>query len=242
MRTQGTFFSPYITHHWMLPLSKALHWGVLLIFISSVALSAFLSCALPMPVTAGLALESPPKPASEALKPFASALDGNPKHLIGVFVAGVLALPVVPQPNGNLAYVSSQEGVATEFALARKYGSIGLLAHNYLAGKAFFQLKPGDLIALVYGDGRLETYRVLRLERYQALSPNSPYSTFVDLNNPQTRLSSTELFMRIYGSGKRLVLQTCIEQNGQPSWGRLFILAEPLSNSEALSAMGSAGG
>ena len=40
-------------------------------------------------------------------------------------------------------------------------------------------------------------------------------------------MSSAGLFKHMYASKDRLVFQTCIELNGEPSWGRLFIVANP---------------
>jgi hypothetical protein len=70
---------------------------------------------------------------------------------------------------------------------------------------------------------------------YQALSPTSPYSNFVDLNTKKL-LSAEQLFYNIYGrGGSTLVFQTCISTEQVPSWGRLFVLAKPIEpNSPSL--------
>ena len=94
-------------------------------------------------------------------------------------------------------------------------------ARENLAGQ-----RQGDL-RLVYGDGRLEYYTINEVQKYQALSPTSSYSDFINLDNSNDRLSASDLFNRVYGSGGRLVLQTCIAGNGDPSWGRMFIVATP---------------
>ena len=148
-------------------------------------------------------------------------------QLVGVYVPGLFAFPVIQQPSGQGAYVSTQSDTITQFSLSNKYNVTGLLAHNYLSGEEFFKLKPNQYVILVYGDGSMEYYRIASAQSYQALSPNSPFSDFIDLSDPaSTRLSSTELFKRVYTNANQVVFQTCIKAFGDPSWGRLFVTAE----------------
>ncbi len=163
-----------------------------------------------------------------SLNSFSSSVqNSNPYQITGIYVQDVMALPIVQQPSGQAGYVSSQNNVVTQFGLASDYGSIGLLAHNHLAGAQFFNIMNGSVISLVYGNGHVEYYKVAVVKQYQALSPNSVYSQFVNLAQPDVTLSSTDLFYQTYGLGNVLVLQTCILANNDPSWGRLFIIAEP---------------
>lgn len=155
--------------------------------------------------------------------------NGNESQLVGVYVDSVLADPVVQQPAGKSSYVSTEEGKVTQFAYASKYGSIGLVAHNNLAGANFSLLQVGDIITLVYGDGSARTYSVTQIKQYQALSPTSPYSSFIDLDDPATILDVNTVFLNIYGVKDRLVMQTCIAKDGVDSWGRLFIIAMPVT-------------
>lgn len=157
----------------------------------------------------------------------ASVQNSNPYQITGIYVEDVMAFPIVQQPSGQAGYVSTQNGAVTQFGLASNYGSIGLLAHNHLAGAQFFNITNGSIISLVYGNGRVEYYKVSIVKQYQALSPNSVYSQFVNLAQPDVTLSSSDLFYQTYGLGNVLVLQTCILANNDPSWGRLFIIAEP---------------
>lgn len=143
-------------------------------------------------------------------------------QLVGVFVKNVMAVKVVQQ--SSAAYVSSSAGTVTQFGMASQAGSIGLLAHNYLSGGSFSKLGSGTEIILVFGDGSTKKYQVTSIKKYQALSPTDPYSNFVNLDSPDTTLSSSDVFYETYGSGA-LVLQTCISKNGNSSWGRLFIIA-----------------
>ena len=132
------------------------------------------------------------------------------------------------QPAADAGYVSDQPNAITQFRMAAQYHTIGLLAHDYLAGASFHELQAGSELYLVYGDGRTKNYRVYEVQQFQALSPSSPYSSFIDMSD-QTKLSADQLFYRIYGLGNAtLVLQTCISTPSVPSWGRIFVLARPV--------------
>ena len=148
------------------------------------------------------------------------------------------AFPVLQQPASDAGYVSDQPNTITQFRMAAQYHTIGLLAHDYLAGASFHELQAGSEIYLVYGDGRLKNYRVYEVQQFQALSPSSPYSSFIDLSD-QTKLSADQLFYRIYGLGNdTLVLQTCISTPSVPSWGRIFVLARPVESSSPRRPLG----
>ena len=108
-----------------------------------------------------------------------------------------MALNVVLQPDSNPAFVSSEPETATYFTMVQQYtGNTGLLAHNYLAGLYYFDLQPGQVIILVYGDGHTEKFIVSQKEEFQVLSPYSPTSSFIDLATGAT-LSTTDMFYRI---------------------------------------------
>lgn len=173
-------------------------------------------------------------PAPEALEAYpglgqfaASTINGNAGDVVGVYVRDIMALPVQQQPPGDPSYVASQHNLLTEFAMPKRYGAVGILAHNYLSGSRFSQLTPGTEIVVVFGDGRIARYTVTGSESYQALDPNSPVSDFVHPNDPTRRvLTSSEMFQRIYTQPNQIVFQTCVEAFGDPSWGRIFITAE----------------
>jgi hypothetical protein len=153
--------------------------------------------------------------------------NGNSNQIVGVYVENVLALRVVQQPPSNPAFVSNIMGTATQFLLAYTVaGNIGLLAHNYLSGGLFFQLKPGDVVQLIYGDGAVWEYEVGEIQEYQALNPNSPTSDFLNLATGET-LSANDLFNRIYIGQHHLAFQTCIQRDNLDTWGRLFVIAPP---------------
>jgi hypothetical protein len=155
-----------------------------------------------------------------------SVQNGDANALRGVYVTDVLALPVVQQPVDRPYYVSSREGEATQFGMASQYGNVGLLAHNTLSGKVFSKLYTGQQVRLVYGDGRVEEFVVANILRFQASTPESVSSSFYNLDWNET-LSAGEMFNRAYVGKRRLIFQTCIEANGNASWGRLFIIALP---------------
>lgn len=160
---------------------------------------------------------------------FLSSLPGGrPDQLVGAYAPGAFALPVIQQPAGNPAFVADLADVATQFSMATDYGVIGLLAHNTLAGARFFNLELEDQVVLVQGDGFVQAYVVTEIRRLQALQPYSPYSEFIDIDAPGGRLTAADLFFQIYNTPGRLVLQTCIAANGVDSWGRLFVIAEPV--------------
>jgi hypothetical protein len=171
---------------------------------------------------------TPTEIAEPELDRFARALmTGQSDDIVGVYVENVLALRVVQQVEGDPAFVSSQPGVSTEFLLAfRVAGNIGLLAHNYLAGALFFELQPGHIIYIIYGDGEMEEFEVTRIERFQALDPYNPSSDFTHIEN-NNKLNATELFNSMYAGEYHLTMQTCIEKDGNNVWGRIFIISPP---------------
>ena len=157
-----------------------------------------------------------------------SVQNGDANVLRGVYASNVMALPVVQQPSGNAGYVSNNLGEITQFRMATQFGNIGLLAHNHLSGKSFSQLAVGQEIRLVYGDGHVEYFIVTEVLRYQALQPTSPYSSFKNLDKEET-LSAEDMFKRVYFGDRHVTFQTCIEKDGELSWGRLFVIAIPKS-------------
>jgi hypothetical protein len=103
---------------------------------------------------------------------------------------------------------------------------VGLLAHNTLSGKFFFQLEVGQEVRLVYGDGRVEYFIIQRILQYQALQPNSPYSNFRDLSSDEI-LTAEQVFRKAYTGDRHVTFQTCIAANGISTWGRIFVIATP---------------
>jgi hypothetical protein len=144
-----------------------------------------------------------------------------------VHVDGVLDLPVVQQPKGDTNYVSSKNGELTQFAAVSQYGNLGILAHNYLSGRAFSRLVVGQVVHVLYDNGETESFVISEILRYQALDPKSPYSSFQNLDDESEVLSVGQMFERVYEGDRHLTFQTCIAQAGVSSWGRLFVVAIP---------------
>jgi hypothetical protein len=148
-------------------------------------------------------------------------VDGQEEALVGVYAPGAFAHPVVAQPPGSNLFVSRDPEVLTRFQLPPRTETIGLLAHNYLAGADFYRLGPGDALFLVYGDGRTTAYQVSEIADYRTLTPYR----YRDLATEHS-YSDVSLFEEIYvAGGDRLVLQTCIERDGNLSWGLRFVIA-----------------
>lgn len=163
------------------------------------------------------------------LKTFIADVKNGRSVLMGIYVSGIFAYNILQQPANNAGFVSTQPDALTQFRMAAQYNTIGLLGHDNLAGASFFKLKVNQDIVLVKGDGTLQYFRIFDIKRYQAMSPSSPYSNFVDLDT-NAKLSAEGLFYKIYGQGNTLVLQTCISTEQVSSWGRIFVIAQPVEH------------
>ena len=162
-----------------------------------------------------------------AFAEFTKTVQNSEVHVLrGVYVPEVLALPIVQQPAGNAGYVSNQTGEVTQFGMAAQFGNVGLLAHNHLSGSLFSQLAVGQEVRLIYGNGAVKYFVIAQILQFQALEPNSPYSSFRDLNNNE-RLTAEQLFNKVYRGEHHVTFQTCIANAESLSWGRLFVIAVP---------------
>jgi hypothetical protein len=210
------------------PITRTfLDTGILLVLLASLLLQ-------PVPA---LAIANADSRALPSFSEFSrSVRDGSADLARGVYVPNVMAFPIVQQPSGSPAFLSNEQDKVTQFRMASQYGTTGLLAHNYLAGDSFFDLEVGDEVRLVYGDGKVEYFIVSEILRYQALQPNSPYSSFRSLDKGEV-LSAEKMFKRVFSGDGHLTFQTCIEKDGELSWGRLFVIAAPKAEYEALDPM-----
>ena len=181
----------------------------------------------PHPVVAAPLAEAQAVP---DLASFISSIqNGDANTLRGVYADGMFALPVVQQPPSNAGYVSTTANTVTQFSLAAQYKNVGLLAHNYLSGQYFFQLTTGERVYLVYGDSHVQIFQITNIYRYQATDPYSTRSNFIDLETGEN-LTANQLFHKVYMGARHVTFQTCIANNGNSSWGRLFVIAEPVTN------------
>jgi hypothetical protein len=153
-----------------------------------------------------------------------SVVNGEADTLRGVYVPDVLALPVEQQPKNDSNYIRMEPDLATQYRPAARFGVTGLLAHNTLAGQLFFDIKIGDVVTLVYGDGSTQRYQVMQIARFQARLANHDY---VNLEDGEI-VSGAELFQEMYTGTNHVTFQTCIYAEGNASWGRLFVVATPL--------------
>ena len=188
---------------------------------SLLVLNAFAS----IPVTGTPQVDNEPFQAQFHPQAASQAYGNDANTISSIFVPNEFFYPVVQQPANSPDYVSPSENLVTEFNLPKKYGTVGLLAHNYLAGDSFDELSVGQTIYLFYEDGHADRYTVSQVFRYRALEPNDIQSQFEDLDTGEI-LTANEAFIRMYMGAPHLTLQTCIYANGDPSWGRLFVIAE----------------
>ena len=158
----------------------------------------------------------------------ASVTNGDAHSIVGVYVCGVLALEIVQQPVSDPVYVSTEMGTATQFRLAAIYGTLGLLAHNDRSGLRFFGLRNGQEVDVVYGDGTIRRYRVKNIRHFKPINSGDPYSDFIDVDNDGAIVTSSQVFQQIFVGGDQVVFQTCIFADGNPTWGRLFVIATPV--------------
>ena len=184
---------------------------------------------LPTPVSAsGSSVTHSELINSASNEAFDKPKNGQSNVVSALYLDKSIALQIEKQPIGNSNFVSPLPNYVTEYRTASNYGTIGLLAHNYLAGRYFFQILPGQEIELVYSDNRIERFVVTKIQKYQALSPNNPSSNFTNLATGEY-LTASQLFRKMYKNQTgHLVLQTCIYADQNSTWGRLFIIAEPI--------------
>jgi hypothetical protein len=140
-----------------------------------------------------------------------------------VTLPGRVSYSVEQQPDNDPMYVTDTPDLVTQFSTPLMFSTIGLLAHNYLAGASFHEIRPGDLITVVTEDEEQHIYQVTRIEEYH-VSPKS--GDFLNLSTGEF-LPESVVFYKNYAQPGKLVLQTCIEWNNNSIWGRMFITAEP---------------
>ncbi len=157
----------------------------------------------------------------------ANALHHGPGEVVRIEVQGILDYQVAQQPVERPGFVSSEPEEVTQFAAPAKNNVLAFLAHNYLAGDEFSEITEDSVISVTYEDGSDAYFYVHAVEAYQALQPDSHYSDFRNLDTNE-QLDVQAIYDRVYGGSYPLVLQTCIEFEGNAIWGRLFILATPL--------------
>jgi len=149
-----------------------------------------------------------------------------PVGVPSIYLEGIKYFRITHQPVGSFNHVTSLEDVVTSFQTAEEQGNLGLIAHNYLAGRYFSELELGDHLYLKDAQGKTRTYHLQQVLKFRAISPGNPSSYFVDLQANEV-YPAADLARRIYFGSHRVVLQTCISQGDELEWGRLFLLFYP---------------
>jgi hypothetical protein len=164
----------------------------------------------------------------DGMEQYLEQLRNDDEDYTGVIYApGVFAFPIISQPENNDLYVSIKRDLVTLFSAATVNGVTGLLAHNFLAGAHFYDLQIGQEIWLVEDETDVRGYQITDIQQYQRVD-RLDGDIFIDLET-QTSLDTSEIFDRYYTGEPHLTLQTCLENEGDPSWGLTFIVAEPIS-------------
>lgn len=135
--------------------------------------------------------------------------------VVGLFCGQVVQLEQPTQ-------VSEEPYALTDFAAVRPFGNIGILAHSDLLGAYFLRIPVGREIVTYMADGSQKRYKVVDIQRYDAIDYLNIRSDFIDLATGK-RLTVDETFNHVFGGDRRLVLQTC-----EGAWGRLFVIARPM--------------
>ncbi|MEJ2601503.1 MAG: hypothetical protein P8Z00_24475 [Anaerolineales bacterium] len=89
-------------------------------------------------------------------------------------------------------------------------------------------MRTGQALNLIFGDGRVQRYRISKIDDFQRLSVTDMRSNFVELKSG-SKETTNQVFADFYQGQPHLTLQTCIERNGEWSWGVRFIKADPIN-------------
>lgn len=127
-----------------------------------------------------------------------------------LFCSTILTGPAAPDLPGYVAHYDRAPGIV-------------LIAHNHLDGQHFAGIQEGMLIRYHDGSSR-RYYRVERIWQLQAVPSDSLTPTLYDGSRPY---SLEWVYEEIFVDS--LTLMTCIERDGDPLWGRLFIQARALA-------------
>jgi hypothetical protein len=139
---------------------------------------------------------------------------------------------VVQQPPGLDSFVSPYDQILTQFMMPDKM--VAFLAHNQSkAGDAISNIRYGEEIYQINGDGKTEKYTITGRILARAIIPLSPYSPFVlideNLNDISGTFSAKELYEKIYRNSEiDIVFLTCIENERDINWGRLFVIGRKM--------------
>ncbi len=200
----------------------------LLILVSVAVFPMQVNAQIPVSGNLNIGLSSPFPANPVSLSLFIQEVtNGAAQEITGLYISNLFSYPVIQQPDNQPAYVSPEADRVTQFQSASSFGSLGFVAHNTLAGMKFPEINAGNLISVVYGDGHYRQYQVRQIRTLQAVQPNNPYSSFIDLSTHQL-LSVEDVFYQTYGVKNQLILQTCISYQGLELMGALICRGSPL--------------
>lgn len=121
---------------------------------------------------------------------------------VKVELPGNIMLTVVQQPDRH--YVPNRSGVVAEYMIAKGLGDVvGFVAHDYLAGALFYELRIGDMIRVTFANGAVEYFQVATWQLVKYDGVIDPYAVY-------------------YTGARRVTFQTCW---GTVGW--LFVVAWP---------------
>ena len=93
---------------------------------------------------------------------------------MAIYIGGKKFFKVELQPRGVPTFVSEKKNHVTSFEMPKKFGNLGFIAHNYLAGKYFKDIGEGDQIFVLDGKSQTRRYLVKDIQRERALDPKNP--------------------------------------------------------------------
>jgi len=141
-----------------------------------------------------------------------------------VLLEGPFGSLEVRYQGGEYGYVADMRGAVTLFQAAWEDGSLGFLAHNYLAGAAFYELRAGNLLRVTAADGSARWYLVRETMVYTAIDPGEWWTDVIDEDG--MRWSQEEVYAGLYERQGWVVLQTCWGVGRYAGWW--FAVAEPV--------------
>lgn len=141
-----------------------------------------------------------------------------------VLLEGPFGSLEVRYQGGEYGFVADLRGAVTLFQAAWDDGSLGFLAHNYLAGAAFYELRAGNLLRVTAADGSSRWYVVRETMVFTAIDPGKWWTDVIDEEG--RRWSQEEVYAGLYERQGWVVLQTCWGEGRYAGWW--FAVAEPV--------------
>jgi hypothetical protein len=119
----------------------------------------------------------------------------------------------------DTGYVPNENGTAALSSyFLTWFESHVLFLHNHLDGWRLYEAQVGDTVNIHFGQTEIER-KITDIQIYQRIDGDD----FIDpAGNP---VNANALSARVFQSG-HLVLQTCYEKDGDPTWGLIFIQVE----------------